>query len=450
MPRGAAAAGGTPGLRLRPPPGARLMRRASASVGAREGRPVCGVWGGRRRGGAGQHAQVSPLPPSSAGRRASAPAGAGVFAAPPIPPPPTPTPTPPRLTSIPAPPHSAVVTWRWAPPLAAVSHWLTLAAKRREHSDSCGRGGKAGSFSGALRPVRCGGAAAEAPGGARWRQAGQAGAGLVCPIGRPRPRRRELPRKQAPPRPPPPHLHRLRLWVDVDKHERLAAAPQAGLQQVCELGVAVGYVGAAGGQRLEHVAQAGQALVDVARLLGALTLRMAARQPLAARKGAGAGGGGGGRGCERGARSAAAAGWWRGGRPAAHQPARCSAALPSQLPPRAPRPHTPAPPPAPPARQVHQVEAALQHRAAGLVPPRDVQHEDCGGRGWEDAGRGGVTTARGSTSASSSHPGRDAGRPGPVPAPAHSAGPGPHPSGCARRLRSWLWPPPPAPPPPCA
>jgi hypothetical protein len=42
MPRGAAAAGATPGLRFRPPPpGAMLMRLASASVGAREGRPVC-------------------------------------------------------------------------------------------------------------------------------------------------------------------------------------------------------------------------------------------------------------------------------------------------------------------------------------------------------------------------------------------------------------------------
>lgn len=79
------------------------------------------------------------------------------------------------------------------------------------------------------------------------------------------------------------HLHRLRLWVDVDEHERLARAPQAGLQQVRELGVAVGDVGRLSRQRLEHITQAGQALVDVAGLLGTLALCVAARQALAAR-----------------------------------------------------------------------------------------------------------------------------------------------------------------------
>lgn len=46
-------------------------------------------------------------------------------------------PPPARLTSAPTPLHSIVPTWRCAPPLAAVSHWLTLAAKRSEQIVSC-------------------------------------------------------------------------------------------------------------------------------------------------------------------------------------------------------------------------------------------------------------------------------------------------------------------------
>lgn len=52
---------------------------------------------------------------------------------------PTAQPPPRRLTSAATPlPHSMVDTLRCAPPLAAVSHWFTLAAKRSEHRLSCG------------------------------------------------------------------------------------------------------------------------------------------------------------------------------------------------------------------------------------------------------------------------------------------------------------------------
>lgn len=116
----------------------------------------------------------------------------------------------------------------------------------------------------------------------------------------------------------------------------------------------------------------------------------------------------------------------------------------------------------PPARQVHQVQAALQHGGGGLVPARDVQHKDCGGAvGGRGAGGqrqgmderlmgrracGGVAAAarlqqREAASAARSRP----------PTRPHSLSQPPaHPSASARRRRSWRWPPPRAPPPPCA
>mmetsp|Transcript_2081 Transcript_2081/g.5119 ORF Transcript_2081/g.5119 Transcript_2081/m.5119 type:complete len:407 (-) Transcript_2081:809-2029(-) len=74
------------------------------------------------------------------------------------------------------------------------------------------------------------------------------------------------------------------LGVDVDKHERLAVAAEAGLQQVRQLGVAVRDVTGLGGQRRKDVAQRAQGLVDGARLFLPRALHLGAGQTLAPRK----------------------------------------------------------------------------------------------------------------------------------------------------------------------
>ena len=55
--------------------------------------------------------------------------------------------------------------------------------------------------------------------------------------------------------------------ADVDKHQSLAVAAQAGGQEMGELGVSVGNVGLVVGNRGEDVAQAREGLVDSAGLL---------------------------------------------------------------------------------------------------------------------------------------------------------------------------------------
>eukprot|EP00982_Pelagococcus_subviridis_P000225 1748-Pelagococcus_subviridis.AAC.4 len=92
------------------------------------------------------------------------------------------------------------------------------------------------------------------------------------------------PRRDVPLRaPPPPELHRVhlrrkleraqrllrarRLRVDVDKHQRLPVAAEARLQQIRQLAVPVRHVRLLVRQRLEHVPEARQRLVNRARLL---------------------------------------------------------------------------------------------------------------------------------------------------------------------------------------
>jgi hypothetical protein len=67
--------------------------------------------------------------------------------------------------------------------------------------------------------------------------------------------------------------------TSLNSHERLAVAAQARLQQVRQLRVAIGNVRLLAGQRVEHVAQARQALVDVARLTRTVACRLAAVSP---------------------------------------------------------------------------------------------------------------------------------------------------------------------------
>jgi hypothetical protein len=57
---------------------------------------------------------------------------------------------------------------------------------------------------------------------------------------------------------------------------------EGNLEEVRQLGVAVGNVSRLGGERREHVAQAAERLVDGAGLLGALPLRLGPRQALTA------------------------------------------------------------------------------------------------------------------------------------------------------------------------
>ena len=66
----------------------------------------------------------------------------------------------------------------------------------------------------------------------------------------------------------------------VDKHQRLAVATQRVLQQVGELGVAVGDVLLLVGQRVDHVRQAAQALVDGLCFLKAVARRARSGEPL--------------------------------------------------------------------------------------------------------------------------------------------------------------------------
>ena len=55
---------------------------------------------------------------------------------------------------------------------------------------------------------------------------------------------------------------------------------ESNLEEVCQLGVAVGDVSRLGGERRKHIAQAAERLVDRAGLLGALALRLGPRQAL--------------------------------------------------------------------------------------------------------------------------------------------------------------------------
>ena len=63
---------------------------------------------------------------------------------------------------------------------------------------------------------------------------------------------------------------------------RYATSQEAHLEQVCELGVAVGHMCALGSQRAKNVPQAAQRLVDRARLLLALPHGFRSIQPLTA------------------------------------------------------------------------------------------------------------------------------------------------------------------------
>lgn len=233
MPRGAAAVGGTPGLRLMPP-GAMLMRRASASVGARDGRPVCS-WAGKAQEGSihtliQERRLLCPAcPPSSTTKsQASIPTNRCH--------------QPPSLLpgASPAPPRRCPTPW-WTrcaaprpwPPSRTGSPWRQSAASTG--SPVAWQEGRGPFMRGCTAPQQ----SQPFP-----QFAIQSGSNKS--FSRPA----EISTSTFSQSNPRPHLHRLGLGVHVDKHERLAAAAQARLQQVRELGVAVRDVPALGGQRL--------------------------------------------------------------------------------------------------------------------------------------------------------------------------------------------------------
>ena len=246
MPRGAAAAGGTPGLRFMPP-GAMLMRRASASVGASEGRPVCT----RKARTASNVAQGAPTAWRLSFRpRRLLPAACTTSALPrnckphcSSHPALLPSARPHQRRHAAAPLHGADVALG-----AALGRGLALVHLGRKPQRAqallrAGRSGQAAAPSAGLpappaRLFKC-----KLPG--RRRPPPAKALGFASPrLARARSTPEALPPSQ------PRHLHRLWLGVDVDKHERLAAAAQARLQQVRQLGVAVRDVPALGGQRL--------------------------------------------------------------------------------------------------------------------------------------------------------------------------------------------------------
>ena len=76
----------------------------------------------------------------------------------------------------------------------------------------------------------------------------------------------------------------LLLGGDVDEHQGLTVAAQAVLEEVGELGVAVGNVGVLLGERHDDVAEVGQGLVDVLGLSQSHSLASTFLYPLAAGK----------------------------------------------------------------------------------------------------------------------------------------------------------------------